>query len=65
MYVYEAINSYTTGPQLYIIYTTLDVDTQRAQNDGGLCSKLYEIGSGVGVMSPTNIGTGNGRMECN
>lgn len=46
--IYEA----TPDRQSYIIYTKLWEDSERMATDGGLCSKVYETGPGVGQLMP-------------
>ncbi len=48
LYGYDAKND----RQQYILYMRLETNDDMMKNDGGLCSKLYEQGPGLGIMTP-------------
>ena len=47
-YVYEV----SSNRQTYIIYAVLENNVAAMQNDGGMCTNLYEMGNGKGFMRP-------------
>lgn len=47
---------------LYILYVHLENDSEKMQNDGGLCPNLYEFGPGTGIIPPTDHVAG---VQCN
>jgi prepilin-type N-terminal cleavage/methylation domain-containing protein len=48
-YVYDI----TADRQMYLLYTHLETDTTKMENDGGLSNCFYEEGPGTGIMTPS------------
>jgi len=53
MYIYEPIYDGSTDTrQKYLLYARLESNDELMKNDGGVCSKIYEVGPFVGQITP-------------
>jgi prepilin-type N-terminal cleavage/methylation domain-containing protein len=42
--------------QIYLLSVYLERDPNRMANDGGLCDDVYEVGPGIGILTPPDLG---------